>query len=86
MKDQSNKPEGNGRGGYLSMRLKGLLNVGVGNIFASTVIAGFLLGLLVDRWLSTAPIFMLAFGLLGLVGGMLRVHRLMSRQDEQDKR
>lgn len=62
-------------------KFQGLLGVGAGNVFASTVIAGFLLGFLVDRWLNTLPIFMLAFGLLGLIGGMRRAHRLMALQD-----
>lgn len=93
MGKMANKPDpertpdgGSGRAGT---RFQGLLSVGAGNIFASTVIAGFLLGFLLDRWLDTAPIFMLACGLLGLFGGMRRAHRLMliqSEQDEQNKK
>lgn len=56
----------------------GLLLIGVGNIFASTIIAGFLLGWVVDRWLETQPIFMLAFGLLGFIGGGLKVYKMLS--------
>lgn len=91
MVNMPNKPapdrEPSGRSGFAERRFKGLISVGAGNIFASTVIAGFLLGFLVDRWLGTAPIFMLACGLLGLLGGMRRAHRLMSAQaqNEQNK-
>jgi F0F1-type ATP synthase assembly protein I len=58
-----------------------LLLVGVGTILASTVVAGFFLGYLTDYWLDTQPIFMLAFGLLGLVGGILRVYKLLTNPD-----
>jgi len=91
MVEKLNKPapkgERSGRPGYAERRFKGLISLGAGNIFASTVIAGFLLGFLFDRWLGTAPIFMLACGLLGLLGGMRRAHRLMSAQaqNEQNK-
>ena len=69
------KPEG-----YFAVRLRGLMNVGAGNVFASTVIAGLLLGYGVDYWLGTAPLFMLAGGLLGFIGGMRNAHRLMQAQ------
>lgn len=56
----------------------GLLLIGVGNILASTVIAGFLLGYLTDMWLETQPIFFLLFGILGFVGGILKVYRMLT--------
>lgn len=59
----------------------GLLLVGVGSMLASTVVAGFLLGYLTDYWLDTQPIFMLAFGLLGFIGGGLRAYKLLSNPD-----
>ncbi|GEM_PF-6162568 len=74
---QGAKPEGVKQEGYLAIRLRGLMNVGAGNVFASTVIAGLLLGFLVDRWLDVAPIAMLVGGLLGIIGGMRNAHRLM---------
>lgn len=70
--------------GYLAARLQGLLNVGAGNVFASTVIAGLLLGYLVDRWLGWAPIGMLIGGLLGFIGGMRNAHRLMQSKHHGD--
>ena len=59
----------------------GLLLIGVGTILSSTVVAGFLLGYLTDRWLETAPIFLLSFGLLGFVGGLLKVYRMLTDPD-----
>lgn len=70
--------------GYLALRLRGLMNVGAGNVFASTVIAGLLLGFLVDRWLGIAPIAMLIGGLLGFIGGMRNAHRLMIAKHNDD--
>ncbi|MHB1230692.1 MAG: AtpZ/AtpI family protein [Halothiobacillus sp.] len=70
--------------GYLAIRLRGLMSVGAGNVFASTVIAGLLLGFLVDRWLDIAPIAMLLGGLLGFIGGMRNAHRLMIAKHNDD--
>lgn len=55
----------------------GLVLIGVGTHLAAMVIAGFLLGLGVDTWLDTRPIFMLIFGCLGFVGGILKAHKLL---------
>lgn len=55
-----------------------LLLIGVGTHMTSMIIAGFLLGYLVDYWLDTQPIFLLILGLMGLVGGILKAYRLMS--------
>ena len=61
--------------------LSGLLMVSAGNIFASMVISGLVLGYLVDSWLGTQPIFMLSLGALGLIGGFQRVHKLLGAKD-----
>lgn len=42
------------------------------------MIAGFLLGYWVDGWLETSPIFMVVFGGVGLVGGFLKVLKLLN--------
>ncbi len=52
--------------------------IGTGAILASMVLSGFLLGYWTDVWLDTKPAFMLIFGGLGLVGGILKVHRLLT--------
>ena len=56
----------------------GLLLISVGTMLSSTVVAGFLLGYWVDGWLETPPIFMILFGGMGLVGGFLKVYKLMT--------
>lgn len=56
----------------------GLLLVSVGTMLSSMVVAGFLLGYWVDGWLGTPPVFMLAFGGMGLVGGFLKVCKLLN--------
>ncbi len=51
--------------------------VGAGTILTSMIAAGFLLGYAVDVWLGTLPVFMLMFGALGLVGGCIRLRKLL---------
>ena len=58
-----------------------LLLIGVGTILSSMVIAGFILGLLVDMWLETEPMFLLSFGFIGLLGGMIKVYKLLTHPD-----
>ncbi len=53
--------------------------IGVGTQLTATVVAGFLLGFGVDTWLDTKPIFMLIFGCLGFVGGVLKAYKLLIR-------
>lgn len=60
---------------------RSLLLVGVGSMLTSMVVAGFLLGYVVDAWMETRPIFMLLFGGLGFVGGILKVYRLLIHPD-----
>jgi ATP synthase protein I len=58
-----------------------LLMASAGNLLASMVLSGLILGYLLDSWLGTTPIFMLGFGALGLFGGFQRVHRLVGAKD-----
>lgn len=55
----------------------GLLQIGVGNIFSSMIISGFIIGYFVDQWLQVTPLFMMLFGLLGFIGGMKKVHAIV---------
>ncbi|MCK5812842.1 MAG: AtpZ/AtpI family protein [Cocleimonas sp.] len=55
----------------------GLLHIGAGNIFASMIISGFILGYFVDQWLEVTPLFMMLFGALGFVGGMKKIHAIL---------
>jgi len=54
-----------------------LLQTGVGTILSSMAVSGFLLGYVTDTFFDTAPIFMLGFGFLGIIGGIMKAHRLM---------
>ena len=55
------------------------LLAGVGTQLSASVIAGFGLGFATDVFFETKPIFMMAFGLLGFVGGLMRVYQLLSK-------
>ena len=59
----------------------GMLLIGVGSMLASMVISGFILGYFTDLWLETSPIFMLVFGCLGFIGGILKVYKLLTNPD-----
>lgn len=61
------------------------LMIGSGQIFASTVIAGFIVGYGIDYFLETTPIFMLLCGVLGLVGGAKKVLRIVELEEEQKR-
>ena len=56
----------------------GLLLIGVGTMLSSMMVAGFLIGYWVDLWLQTQPIFLLLLGILGFVGGILKVYKLLT--------
>lgn len=53
------------------------LRLGVELVAALAVGVG--IGLLLDRWLGTAPWLMLVFILLGMASGLLNVYRVMMR-------
>ncbi len=91
MNDPDKMPAGTdqkGQGGYWSARFKGLLQVGAGNMFASSVIAGLFLGFMLDSWLDTAPIFMLILGALGFIAGMRNAKKtlLATGRNESDEK
>jgi ATP synthase protein I len=56
----------------------GLLLISVGTILSSMVVAGFLLGYGLDVWLDTKPFLMMALGVMGFVGGILKVYKLLN--------
>ncbi len=86
-KTPDEKAHDSSRGGYLQARFSGLLHIGAGNMFAASIIAGLLMGYLLDVWLGTAPIFMLVVGALGFVSGMLKARKnlLATGRDDRDK-
>lgn len=54
-----------------------LLQTGVGTILSSMAISGFILGFATDQLFDTTPIFMLSFGMLGVVGGTMKAHKFL---------
>ncbi len=53
--------------------------VGVGTQLTAMVVTGFALGYGLDVWLGSKPIFMLVFGCLGFIGGVLKAYKLLIR-------
>lgn len=60
-----------------------VLLIGVGTMLTSMVITGFALGYLTDLWLDTKPLFLLVFGLLGFIGGIIKVYKYLTHPDLQ---
>lgn len=58
------------------------LLLSAGSIFTSMLIAGFIVGYVIDQLFDTTPIFMLCCAVLGFVGGLQKVHKLSSRLDQ----
>jgi ATP synthase protein I len=56
----------------------GLLLISVGTMLSSTVVAGFVLGYWADGWFDSEPFLMILFGGMGLVGGFLKVFKLLT--------
>jgi len=54
-----------------------LLQTGAGTIISSMTISGFILGYGTDYLIDTTPLFMLGFGVLGLIGGIMKAHKMM---------
>ena len=57
--------------------------IGAGSIFTSMVIAGFIVGYMLDYLFDTMPIFFLSCGVLGFIGGAQKVRLLTKRLDQQ---
>ncbi|MGU9977897.1 MAG: AtpZ/AtpI family protein [Candidatus Oxydemutatoraceae bacterium WSBS_2016_MAG_OTU14] len=54
------------------------LFIGAGSMFTAMILVGFILGYGVDVWLGTNPLFMLILGLMGFIGGILRLIRVLT--------
>lgn len=57
------------------------LLIGAGSVFTSMIVAGFLVGYVFDQLFGTTPIFLLSCGVLGFIGGILKVHKLLEKMD-----
>lgn len=53
--------------------------IGVGTQLSATVISGFIIGYGTDVYFDTKPIFMVAFGMLGFIGGLIKTYQLLSK-------
>lgn len=60
------------------------LLLSAGSMFTSMIIAGFLVGYVFDLLFDTTPLFLLSCGVLGFVGGMIKVHKLLGKMDLLD--
>lgn len=60
------------------------LLLSAGSMFTSMIIAGFLVGYVIDLLLGTMPIFLLSCGVLGFIGGMMKVHKLLEKMSLLD--
>lgn len=59
------------------------LLMGAGSMFTATIIAGFLVGYVLDMIFETTPIFMMVCGVMGFYGGMQKVMKLSSKLDPE---
>ena len=57
----------------------GVLMIGVGTHLTAMIAAGFLLGFGLDHLIDTKPVFMMLFGVLGFVGGIIKACQLLTR-------
>lgn len=57
----------------------GLLLIGVGTHLTAMIAAGFILGYGLDYLIGTTPLFMILFGILGFVGGILKAYKMLIR-------
>jgi ATP synthase protein I len=52
--------------------------------FVGSVLAGALIGYVLDRWFDTEPYWILGLMILGVVGGFVRLVRSLRRMDRMD--
>jgi ATP synthase protein I len=58
----------------------------VGIAFVLAVVFGFLIGLVLDRWLGTSPLFIIVFFFVGLAAGIVNVIRTANAVSEDEKK
>jgi ATP synthase protein I len=52
----------------------------LGLILPSSIAVGLFIGYFLDRWLGTAPWFLLSFTVLGIASGLLSLFRALKKQ------
>lgn len=60
------------------------LLIGAGSMFTSMIVAGFLVGYMFDELFDTKPIFLLICGVMGFIGGILKIQKLLGKMDLLD--
>ncbi|MGC9387209.1 MAG: AtpZ/AtpI family protein [Hydrogenovibrio sp.] len=60
------------------------LLLSAGSMFTSMIIAGFIVGYVLDQLFGTMPLFLLSCGVLGFIGGMMKVHALLGKMSLLD--
>jgi F0F1-type ATP synthase assembly protein I len=75
------RPRDGPRGGGLALTSR---YAAAGLQVGASVVGGLLLGMLVDRWLGTAPWLGVAGLLVGAVGGFLELFRALRRWERED--
>ena len=70
---------GNGPG----RQFRSLELVSVGFVLVASLLVGYGIGCLLDRWLGTDPIFTVIFFLLGMIGGFVEVFQIAKRAGER---
>ena len=58
----------------------------VGIAFVLAVVFGFLIGLFLDRWLGTSPLFIIVFFFIGVAAGIINVVRTANAVTRDEKR
>lgn len=61
------------------------LLLSAGSMFTSMIVAGFIVGYVFDQLFDTTPLFLLGCGVLGFIGGILNVHKLLAKMDLLDQ-
>jgi ATP synthase protein I len=60
-----------------------VLLIGMGSSFAGMILAGFILGYLLDGLFDTKPIFIIGCGIMGFIGGLQKLHRMLAISQSQ---
>ena len=63
----------------LSENRKLALALSVGTVLTSNVVGGIALGYFLDRWMKTAPWFIVTGLIVGTVSAFIGLHRIISR-------
>lgn len=53
-----------------------LFYIGAGSQFSGMILAGFIVGYFFDSFGDTQPLFLIACGFMGILGGFMKLYRL----------